>query len=167
MISFRDPKRDLVPAFSEEKRPRSWLRNRQDDTRGLSSRSAPIRDLVLARPQTPHSRPIIVSSSLFISCSSDLCQQPGREASERITDLSAPRNCSSRSSNLSPLTSRLRSLPRTGPCSWAMVEGRFFALLFLTKPQTRSSVLRHSLITNHQTPLTSEVLLALYYGMTD
>jgi len=89
MISFRDPKRDLVPAFSEEKRPRSWLRNRQDDTRGLSSRSAPIRDLVLARPQTPHSRPIIVSSSLFISCSSDLCQQPGREASEPRTKLLA------------------------------------------------------------------------------
>jgi len=47
MSSRNDLIRDLAPALSEEKRPRSWLRNRQDDARGLSSRYAFTRDLVL------------------------------------------------------------------------------------------------------------------------
>jgi hypothetical protein len=47
--SSRAPTRDLAPTLSEEKRPRSWPRNRQDDARGLSS-------------------PVIPGSDPFIPC---------------------------------------------------------------------------------------------------
>ena len=48
---------------------------------------------------------------------SDLCQEPGREASERRTDLLALER-----------RTVLLLFPRTGPRSWTKDEGRFFRL---------------------------------------